>query len=315
MTVEIQEFEFTSVHLQMLRAMVVSWNGSEFGAPTIEPTMPYGKFDTLGRLAKMMGRDPKNLVEEEEMELQNLHRQSEIAFKIFLVHGTLETGLYQFYDHLAVRHLLLSDKTKDIRIRPDSTRQLETLPTSRAMRILHIFKNLHTERNDQERQLLKFDNPSPISTFMVLEDHLKLLQNLSVIWSRPEKSLFLSDDGVIEESEHQRVSWPVVGIDPKHPYGDRTDCIADMGKILKMSPQDPIPNTKEYNGGKTKFKYSEVQQDILHGLHSDMQTVLQIFLQKGEIVVGRYCNTTNGWVFADAMVQKSHHLESISTTR
>lgn len=296
MTTEIQEFEFTSVHLQMIRAMVVSWDREKAGAPTIEPTMPYGHLDTIGCLANMIDRDPKYLAVEDEMELQNLHRQSEVAFEIFLTQGRLKSGLHHYEDHLAVRHLLLSETTTDIRTRPDMGRHLDNLPTDRAMRFLHIFKNLHAEKNSQKKLLKEKENPSPISTFLVLEEHLKLLRNLAVRWRRPEKSLFLSDSGVVEETENQNVCWPVVGIDPKKPYGESTDHFSEMEKIL---------------GASHKNSHSDGKQDLLKKLHTDMQTVLQIFVQKADMISGSYCNTESGWVFEDARQPHRNHAEGI----
>lgn len=85
-------FDLTLEHIALLRRMVVAWNGSEVGAPTIHPDAPYGSLDRDGDIANVTGDD--DTVEAD-------HRAMGDALAVFLENATLKPGRYQYHNPLA----------------------------------------------------------------------------------------------------------------------------------------------------------------------------------------------------------------------
>lgn len=293
-----KEFEFTEIHLEMLRSMLISWDDCEAGAPTVEPTMPYGALDTMSRLAHFSGKDSVSLSEEEEIELKKLHRQCENAFQIFLGNGKLEAGVYDFEDHLAIRRSLLSDFTSDIRGDGPDFDLFDNLSSNKVIRFFQLVKKIWALRSEQRKRIASLDKPSPVSSFEVTDQHLLLLPNLSVRWNEPEVVPLVKEGEILDEIDQTENSWPVVGIDPKRPYGSMTYYFLDMGEILGIEPRE-TESIGEGVDEEPEAEFSEEQEDMLQNLHEDMQTVLQIFLQKASLPTGKYHNTSDGWVKAE----------------
>lgn len=97
-----KRFVLTEDHLKLLRAMFVSWDDCEFGAPAVDPKRPYGNSSVYEDMAEILG------VVGEEMEdgypclspaqcerLYDLHRETLDALQILLRHGDLLCGTYE----------------------------------------------------------------------------------------------------------------------------------------------------------------------------------------------------------------------------
>lgn len=85
---DVQVFTITQQHLDLMRRMRVSWNTDAIGAPTVNPTAPYGGPDPLGDVAEIVhatGVTP---------ELLWLHAQAAVALQICLQTGEFRAGTY-----------------------------------------------------------------------------------------------------------------------------------------------------------------------------------------------------------------------------
>lgn len=94
-----------------------------------------------------------------------------------------------------------------------------------------------------------------ITTFIVLEDHLKLLENAYVSWENCE--------------------FGAPSIDCKRPYGN-SSVYCDIAKILNIFPNE---DTDEYST--EQYKY-------MGKIHQETETVLQIVLHTRKMEVGSY---------------------------
>ena len=90
-----QRFTVTEEHVKLLRAANVSWNGIEWGAPTIDGKRPYGNGDLLADLTRILGGDLSELNAAELCELRDLHESTETALQIFLATGEMKPGEYR----------------------------------------------------------------------------------------------------------------------------------------------------------------------------------------------------------------------------
>lgn len=95
-----QEFEVTRAHLALLKRTWVSWDGAEFGAPSIDPKRPYGNGDVYGDIAEILNITPPDFEEGDEWDdadtsmMYNLHRDTAIALQIGLCVGHFTAGHY-----------------------------------------------------------------------------------------------------------------------------------------------------------------------------------------------------------------------------
>ena len=103
--------------LKLVRAMVVSWDITEIGAPTIDPEIPYGSSDLLSDIKRISaaGSDEEAML---------LHRQTKDGLERFLRHARLRPGKYS-YDNL------LAGKSPEftVDIRADIDPQNQNAPT------------------------------------------------------------------------------------------------------------------------------------------------------------------------------------------
>jgi len=104
-----ETFQLTKEHIDLLTNAVVSWYDCEFGAPCIDPKRPYGNSDVLSDLAKILGFERKvcphcgEPIEEDDndlpvSELEQTHRETEIALQIVLDTQSFKPGLYLRYN-------------------------------------------------------------------------------------------------------------------------------------------------------------------------------------------------------------------------
>lgn len=100
-------FEMTELHVELLRNMVVSWSGTEFGAPEINPKRPYGNSDVLRDMRELLEPDvalddegnPSGASQWTDAGLEEMHVQTETALQIVLATGSFEPGLYEADDY------------------------------------------------------------------------------------------------------------------------------------------------------------------------------------------------------------------------
>jgi hypothetical protein len=94
-----QKFTVTNNHLRLLRNMNVSWNGYEFGAPSIDPKRPYGNGDVYTDIAELIGatidRETEDFTDIQRACMKALHKQTETVLQIVLATGRFLAGEYQ----------------------------------------------------------------------------------------------------------------------------------------------------------------------------------------------------------------------------
>lgn len=100
-----------------------------------------------------------------------------------------------------------------------------------------------------------------METFNVTEEHVKLLKKAYVDWNDCE--------------------WGAPSIDPKRPYGD-SYVMGSMGEILGIEPMEDDGDFKPED------------EKYMMKLHRELETVLQIFLRQGSMIVGTYTRK-NAW--------------------
>jgi hypothetical protein len=87
--------QITESHIKLLKNMIVSWNGVEFGAPTIDPKRPYGNGDVVEDILRILGIPYDGENEALENFARQLHDEMENALQIFLLHGEMKPGVYE----------------------------------------------------------------------------------------------------------------------------------------------------------------------------------------------------------------------------
>jgi hypothetical protein len=98
-TLNTRRFTLTGQHVALLRRAYVRWDGSEYGAPCIDPKRPYGNSNVANDVADILGyRWDRNDWYEMPSDLRErcdaLHRETENALQVVLQHG-YQVGTYE----------------------------------------------------------------------------------------------------------------------------------------------------------------------------------------------------------------------------
>lgn len=92
-----ETFEVTQSHLDLLKNMYVSWEGCEFGAPSINCKRPYGNGDVeddIGTILKW--KKEGEYMSDEQMEKANkIHKETQTVLQIVLSTQKFEVGIYE----------------------------------------------------------------------------------------------------------------------------------------------------------------------------------------------------------------------------
>jgi hypothetical protein len=90
-------FEVKDIHIKLLQNAYVSWEGCEFGAPSIDCKRPYGNSYVYGDLAEFCGieRVGGDFTREQYDYMNQVHQETETVLQIFLKVGKMEPGKYQ----------------------------------------------------------------------------------------------------------------------------------------------------------------------------------------------------------------------------
>lgn len=91
-----KEFILKKEHLKLLKNAYVSWEGCEYGSPTIDCKRPYGNSWVENDIRKILKN--KKLTDEE---CRKLHDETEIALQIALINISrkVKTGKYMIHDY------------------------------------------------------------------------------------------------------------------------------------------------------------------------------------------------------------------------
>lgn len=88
-------FTLTDEHLKLLRAMCVSWQNCEYGAPEIDPKRPYGNSSVEADIHEILTNERDyELTEAQRERYAQLHRDTQTALAILLQCGELRPGTY-----------------------------------------------------------------------------------------------------------------------------------------------------------------------------------------------------------------------------
>lgn len=102
-----QRFELTEDHVKLLRAAKVGWDNSEFGAPGIDPWLPYGNSDAIRDIWEILGWTPPDGYDRKadrkaylklEDRAVNLHHETRVALQVILATGSFTPGVYECDD-------------------------------------------------------------------------------------------------------------------------------------------------------------------------------------------------------------------------
>lgn len=95
-----EKFKITDAHIKLAKAMYVSWDDCEFGAPSIDCKRPYGNSDVVGDILRILGLPYDD--EEENESLRDyaikIHESMKTALQIFLCTGSFIAGTYEMKD-------------------------------------------------------------------------------------------------------------------------------------------------------------------------------------------------------------------------
>lgn len=85
-------FQLRWEHLELMKHSYMSWNESEFGAPTIDPKRPYGNGDVVTDIWEIISK--KTTEGPSVRECLGLHREMDTALQIVLVTQSFDVGQY-----------------------------------------------------------------------------------------------------------------------------------------------------------------------------------------------------------------------------
>lgn len=92
-----EEFVVTADHIKLLKAAVVRWDDSEFGAPAIDSKRPYGNSSVLLDIAEILGDEVNyegDLEDAQYNRYTKTHYETATALQIFLNVGRMVPGRY-----------------------------------------------------------------------------------------------------------------------------------------------------------------------------------------------------------------------------
>ena len=98
-------FNLTPELIQLLRRANVSWNGSEYGAPCIDPKRPYGNSDVVSDINAMLDDGVSVLNDDGDWppgyydHCRLIHEQTATALQIVLYTGEFTPGTYTCDDY------------------------------------------------------------------------------------------------------------------------------------------------------------------------------------------------------------------------
>lgn len=96
---ENERFIVRKEHLDLLSEAHISWNEIETGAPTIDPKRPYGNSDVVMDIYEILdpegSKEGRDLTEENESILFDLHKETEKTLQIVLETGRFLPGIYE----------------------------------------------------------------------------------------------------------------------------------------------------------------------------------------------------------------------------
>ena len=275
------ELEITEAHLALLRKAVVSWSLTEAGAPTVEPAAPYGSDELLDDVAGVLGiqKARGGSYHRDDVErLRSLHRETGTAFEILLELGEIEPGTHQIDDGVAFLDVTgqLSMGTIDVR----ASREEPELSDRKWLFVAQVVRDVWRARRKAVAAIKA--GVQPIS-FELRPEHLALLRAMAVRWEdNDEPPTVVGEDPVaakLEELLDEETLFPVPAIDPKRPYGMRTDHVIDMAEILGVELVE---------GSDGDPDLPEDERERLTALHEETQTALQVVLARATLRPGRY---------------------------
>lgn len=93
------QFTITQQHIDLLRHASVRWNDMEFGAPGIDPKMPYGTsmpYYDIADILHIKETSEEDGFDDEQVDLMNkLHRETLTVLQITLDTGEMKPGTYK----------------------------------------------------------------------------------------------------------------------------------------------------------------------------------------------------------------------------
>ena len=100
------KFKICEVHLKLAQRMYVSWDGCEYGAPSIDCKLPYGNSNVTKDILEIAGL-PYNQEEEVPEHLEDyarqIHEDMGIVLQICLYLKKFETGIFELQDSYDAR--------------------------------------------------------------------------------------------------------------------------------------------------------------------------------------------------------------------
>lgn len=101
-----RRFALTDEHLKLLRRMNVQWDDRMCGAPTVDAKRPYGNGDYLNDISSILGMElfeddqgEHHLSRQQAQQIEQLHRETEVALQVVLATGTFMPGVYVAGDY------------------------------------------------------------------------------------------------------------------------------------------------------------------------------------------------------------------------
>lgn len=93
-------FAVTESHIKLLKEMYVSWDGGEFGAPSIDCKRPYGNSYVYGDIGEILGIKPDDndeFSDEQQAEMDEIHQQMQTVLQILVSNANLgvQPGVYE----------------------------------------------------------------------------------------------------------------------------------------------------------------------------------------------------------------------------
>jgi hypothetical protein len=95
----VEKFTIKTQHIKLLKRLNVTWNDSEYGAPTVDPKRPYGNSDVITDIIEILNiakPDEDGCFDEPEETLaERLHLDMQTVLEIVFNTGKIKTGTYK----------------------------------------------------------------------------------------------------------------------------------------------------------------------------------------------------------------------------